>query len=218
MNAFIALQFYVFSGLVVVAVFFLGLKDNLDLKTIGKYADGVVGALMVILGLYGVFAALRTYNEKYAKRSEDKAILESDYSSNESGNFVEISHTAGDRSCKHEQLRQCDLKDPRVQKLVAFIIGTVHGIGGPGGVLGVLPAVELNDWSAASLYLISFVLSSTVCMGGFAAFYGEATKRLGATADVVEFALNLFSCGLSVVVGAVWVGFSIYGGREILFN
>jgi hypothetical protein len=184
------------------------------LKTIGKYADGIVGALMVLLGLYGVFAALRTYKEKYAKRSE--SVFESDYSSNKSGEFVKASNSSGNLG-KHE-LSQCDLKDPRVQKIVAFIIGTVHGIGGPGGVLGVLPAVELNDWSAASLYLISFVLSSTVCMGGFAAFYGEATKRLGATADVVEFALNLFSCGLSVVVGAVWVGFSIYGGREILFH
>lgn len=198
-------------GLVVVAVFFLGLKDSLDLKTIGKYADGIVGALMVILGLYGVYAAIKTYNEKHAKRSDDAAAIDSDFESRGGDHKSLSSHHSHD-------LRQCDLKDPTIQRIVAFIIGTVHGIGGPGGVLGVLPAVELNDWSAAVLYLVSFVLSSTVCMGGFAAFYGEATKRLGATADIVEFVLNLFSCGLSVVVGAIWVGFSIYGGREKLFH
>lgn len=33
---------------------------------------------------------------------------------------------------------------------------------GPGGVLGVLPAVELHAWDKALLYLFSFCLTSIV--------------------------------------------------------
>jgi hypothetical protein len=111
-----------------------------------------------------------------------------------------------------------DLKDPTVQKIVAFVIGTVHGIGGPGGVLGVLPIVELNDWSAAGLYLVSFVISSTICMGGFAALYGEVTKRMGATADLIELYISLFSCSLSIIVGVIWFVLSILGRLDELFH
>jgi hypothetical protein len=41
----------------------------------------------------------------------------------------------------------------QLQKVAAFGIGIVHGIAGPGGVLGVLPAVELHDRTLAAVYL-----------------------------------------------------------------
>lgn len=50
---------------------------------------------------------------------------------------------------------------------------------GPGGVLGVLPAVELHAWDKALLYLFSFCLTSIVVMGAFAGLWGEMSYRLG---------------------------------------
>ena len=64
---------------------------------------------------------------------------------------------------------------------MALGIGIVHGIAGPGGILGVLPAVELHDAVLSTAYLSSFCLTSILAMGIFAAVYGEITARIGDT-------------------------------------
>ena len=89
---------------------------------------------------------------------------------------------------------------------------------GPGGLLGVLPAVEMKNWSAASIYLTCFVVSSTLCMGFFAALYGETTKKLGDMNGFVEFFVNMFSCSLSLIVGVLWVVLSCMGKLEEFFE
>ena len=89
---------------------------------------------------------------------------------------------------------------------------------GPGGLLGVLPAVEMKNWSAASIYLLCFVVSSTLCMGIFAAMYGEMTKKLGDMNGFVEFFVNMFSCSLSLIVGILWVVLSCMGKLEEFFE
>jgi hypothetical protein len=201
---------FVFAGLVVVFVFFMALQTELDLKTIGRYADGIVGLLMVVLGAYGIIVSTKNYRVKKMKKTNEVEI------DDESQILVQK-----DTSNSHTSVvgkEWCDLKDPTVQKVIAFVIGTVHGIGGPGGVLGVLPVVELNDPSAAGLYILSFAVSSTFCMGAFAALYGELTKRLGATAEAVEFYINIFSCTLSVVVGLIWFIMSVNGKLNTLFH
>lgn len=190
----------------------MALQEEIDLKVIGRYADGTVGLIMVIMGVYGILITVRNYRLKRMKKeqlSDDDGRLQV---AEQGEAVIEASRTGGLNGS------WCDLKDPFVQKIIAFVIGTVHGIGGPGGVLGVLPVVELNDWSASGLYILSFVVSSTLCMGAFAACYGEVTKRLGATADAVEFYINIFSCSLSVIVGLVWFVMSINGKLELLFH
>lgn len=81
-----------------------------------------------------------------------------------------------------------------------------------------LPAVEMQNWRSSVLYLGSFIVTSTLAMGSFAALYGEATKRLGATAEGMELALSLFSSGLSVIVGVTWFVLSVLGRLEGLFH
>lgn len=56
---------------------------------------------------------------------------------------------------------------------LAVAAGLVHGVAGPGGVLGVIPAVQLKDARLASVYLGTFCLTSTLVMGSFAATYGD---------------------------------------------
>jgi len=116
--------------------------------------------------------------------------------------------------------RQClhvDIESPAVQRIVAFSVGIIHGIAGPGGVLGVLPAARLHSWPKASLYLATFCLTSTLIMGLFAAVYGECTSRLGSTAKI-EFRLELFSASLSIIVGVLWMALIIAGKLDVVFG
>jgi hypothetical protein len=126
----------------------------------------------------------------------------------------------------HEQqcIEECqgcffvDLHDPFVQRILSFSVGLLHGIAGPGAVLGVLPAVEMRQWSSSVIYLGSFIVASTLSMGCFAALYGESTKRLGATADTLELGLKIFSSAMSVIVGSIWLVLSVLGKLEDFFH
>ena len=81
-----------------------------------------------------------------------------------------------------------------------------------------LPAVEMRSWQSSTVYLGSFVIASTLSMGGFAALYGEVTKRLGATQQCVDVGLRLFSSAMSIIVGVLWCVLSIFGDKEKYFH
>jgi predicted membrane protein len=100
--------------------------------------------------------------------------------------------------------------------VAALFLGILHGFAGSGGVLGVVPAVQLHDWKLATLYLGTFCLISTLVMGVFAAFYGTVCAKLTGSADKREFIIEMFSSCLSIVVGIVWLVLSPMGKLEVL--
>jgi hypothetical protein len=72
------------------------------------------------------------------------------------------------------------LQRPGVQRALALLVGVAHGVSGPGGVLGVLPAVVLHDPARSATYLIVFFAASIFAMGAFAAAFGEVVHRCAA--------------------------------------
>ena len=92
--------------------------------------------------------------------------------------------------------------------VLASLIGLVHGIAGPGGVLGIIPAVQLRDPYLASIYLGTFCFTSCIVMGCFAAFYGSFSKWLAGGEDSSTkrvFIVEVGSASLSLVVGFIWI-------------
>mmetsp|Transcript_34248 Transcript_34248/g.63023 ORF Transcript_34248/g.63023 Transcript_34248/m.63023 type:complete len:362 (+) Transcript_34248:66-1151(+) len=93
--------------------------------------------------------------------------------------------------------------------ILALVAGVVHGVAGPGGVLGVIPAVQLRDPKSATIYLSMFCLTSTLVMGFFAAFYGTFSQWLaggqrGSSGSRV-FLVEVGSAFLSIAVGIIWL-------------
>jgi ABC-type nickel/cobalt efflux system permease component RcnA len=111
-----------------------------------------------------------------------------------------------------------DIKDPRTQQLTAFAYGIAHGLAGTGGVLGVLPAVILNDWAKSTAYLLSFCVASIFIMGVFAAAYGELTGRLSQFSDSLLYRIGLFSASVSLIVGVAWIILVSTGSLDVVFG
>jgi ABC-type nickel/cobalt efflux system permease component RcnA len=111
-----------------------------------------------------------------------------------------------------------DIKNPRTQQLTAFLYGTAHGLAGTGGILGVLPAVILNDWVKSWAYLGAFCLASILVMGAFAAVYGEVTGRMSRFSDASLVRVGVFSSCVSLTVGVLWVVLVSTGTLDEVFG
>jgi hypothetical protein len=101
-------------------------------------------------------------------------------------------------------------------KTLALFAGIVHGLAGPGGVLGIVPAVQLHDWKLASCYLGSFCISSTLTMGIFACTYGTLSSFVGQKKNW-DFQIQCFSAILSLAVGITWLVLLSLGKLEDVF-
>lgn len=103
-------------------------------------------------------------------------------------------------------------------KTLACGIGIIHGVAGPGGVLGVIPAVQLKDWKLSTLYLGVFCISSTIVMGCYAALYGTCSSKLGKERGTRwEFIMECISAALSIIVGIMWLTLLALGKLDAVF-
>lgn len=101
---------------------------------------------------------------------------------------------------------------------LALATGIIHGVAGPGGVLGVIPAVQLRNPHLAFVYLSTFCITSTLVMGGFALFYGALSKWLAGGENLSRvFLVEASSACLSIVVGIVWLVLLSLGKLENVF-
>ena len=107
---------------------------------------------------------------------------------------------------------------------LSVVAGIVHGVAGPGGVLGVIPAVHLRNARLASIYLGTFCLTSILVMGCFAAFYGTFSEWLASGRGTNRsragrvFAVEFGSAFLSVAVGIVWLVLLSMGKLDEVFQ
>eukprot|EP00644_Phytophthora_capsici_P017068 jgi/Phyca11/12104/fgenesh1_pm.PHYCAscaffold_96_\ len=178
-------------GLIIMTAIFFAAGQTIDLDATGEYLNYVVGVFMIALGLW---TGRNTRQAKPDETIEGPTTFKTKYCSNFS------------------------FENPLMQKVAALCVGIVHGIAGPGGILGVLPAVVLNNWGKSTAYLGSFCAASIFIMGVFAAVYGEITRRLGGNTPVMDFRVGMCSSAFSFIVGCLWIVLQSFGVLDDIFG
>jgi hypothetical protein len=90
---------------------------------------------------------------------------------------------------------------------IALGVGVLHGVGGPGGVLGVLPSLLMPGLASSLAYLFSFCASATVTMGVVAICCGLLSSRSAQAcrSPNLPWILAVAAATLSVAVGVLWI-------------
>jgi hypothetical protein len=135
--------------------------------------------------------------------------------------------------------RFCSRRRRISARTLAVCAGIIHGLAGPGGVLGVIPAVQLHSGKLATFYLASFCLSSTLTMGIFAIVYGTCSNRLAgggpkkqqeqddSSSSIIQespkttqcaFLIECLSAFLSLLVGVTWLTLLSLGKLDEFFS
>lgn len=228
------------TGLVVILRDAYGLDQDevLDLFTSGM--DWVVGLLMLGLGLWG-------YRTAWLLRRKMRAALPPEHESDEAPDDslprsaplqVETHTSAPDLVIVRTEpssfamrrrgplrplgavcrcARGRERSSRTTTSLIALGVGILHGIGGPGGVLAVLPTLLMPGPLASVLYLGAFCFAATAVMGGVAGVYGACTYRSREVSPSLPWVLSAISASTSVLIGIVWLVCSATGTlKEVL--
>jgi len=91
------------------------------------------------------------------------------------------------------------------RQCLSLCAGIIHGVAGPGGVLGVIPAVQLHNWKLAFVYLGMFCSTSTLVMGLYSTLYGTCSTVVSNSGAHFPFRMAIFSSSLSIIVGVMWL-------------
>lgn len=119
-------------------------------------------------------------------------------------------------------------------RTLSILTGILHGLAGPGGVLAIIPAVQLRNAKLATIYLGSFCVTSTITMGLFATLYGVCSQRLAAATTTDNsnsvpgsgggpptsqriFQIEIVSSCFSFLVGILWLVLLAIGKMDVVF-
>jgi len=94
---------------------------------------------------------------------------------------------------------------PSYEALIALAIGVLHGMGGPGGILGVLPSLLMPGLASSLAYLFGFCASATLAMGLVACCAGCLSSRLSGASPSLPWAIAAGAATLAVAVGVFWL-------------
>jgi len=230
------------TGLLLVGIVFILLSLNSDADTIevpdgvSKFFESMVGIFMIVLGVYGIRRAWEKRPKPYTGVAGDSDGELADCSDICSpGKSIDQNHGLSHnhlfltgKECGEQIVLEVEDDEEhdasclgRLAKSVsartmAIFAGIIHGLAGPGGVLGVIPAVQLHNAKLAAIYLGCFCLSSTLTMGLFAILYGTFSSKLGQGLHR-EFLIESISASLSIIVGITWLTLLSIGKLEDVF-
>jgi hypothetical protein len=164
-------------GIVLLGALALVLQRGCGLDVAASRADRVVGAAMILLGLWTLRRALRR-------------------------RLHEHTHTHDGQTHTHTHLHLGSITSHRQHSHAPYAVGVLHGFGGGAQLFGVLPALAFPTFGEASTYFAGFVIASLATMAAVAMAVGAISTR-GTQAFHRGFAAT---CAIaSCAVGGWWL-------------
>jgi len=174
------------SGVLVIAAIAFGLRQVLPLEELSGWGERLVGATMIVLGLWGLRSLFR---ERLHAHEHDHA---------GHGHVHFHVHRADE---DHREAKA------HVHTHAAFWVGTLHGLAGTAHLVGVLPSLALPTGRETAGYLGAFALGTIIAMTAFAAVVGVTAPG---GLRVYRWALGTAS-GLCALTGVAWILLPLYG-------
>ena len=192
-------------GLLIIFAVLLTIDAEILYKT--KIAEWIVGCFLVLLGFHG-FYKTRNYN-KLISSYENNQFIEDNKDNEINTSEIQIDN---DDNKKSMYVYIITLSK---EKILSLITGILHGLAGTGGVLGVLPAILIENKEKSAAYLTTFCVSGIITMSIFSAIWGEISKK--ATRKLGKIILGTSSL-LSVIIGFLWIGLLATDQMDVVFG
>jgi sulfite exporter TauE/SafE len=172
------------TGVIAVAALAFGLRRLVNLESLEGWGERLVGATLILLGLWGLRTLFRNRLHVHSHEHEGERHA-----------HVHV-HAPGEDHAAAEA---------HVHGHAAFWVGTLHGLAGTAHLLGVLPALALPTWRHATGYLATFAAGTILAMTVFAGAMGFLSPgRTERGVRLYRWALGGASI-LCALVGAAWI-------------
>ena len=173
------------SGVLVVAALAFGLRQVVHLEAIGGWGERLVGATLIVLGLWGLRSLFRDRLHAHAHHHDG-------------GDHVHF-HVHGPGEAH-------DAPKAHVHVHAAFWVGTLHGLAGTAHLVGILPSLALPTGLETAGYLGAFALGTLAAMTGFASVIGWYSSGL----RLYRWTLGAASA-LCALTGVAWIVLPLMG-------
>jgi len=144
------------SGVLVIAGLAFGLRQVVHLEALAGWGERLVGATLILLGLWGLrsFFRERLHAHPHHHEGDDHVHF-----------HVHRAGEAHDGARAHAHVH------------AAFWVGTLHGLAGTAHLVGILPSLALPSAGQTAGYLGSFAAGTLAAMTAFAAAIGWLSQR-----------------------------------------
>jgi len=174
------------SGVVLVGLLSLLLREILPMDLVSSCADRLMGVVLIGIGIWGIRKGLTHHLHTHEHTHQ--------------GQTHRHIHMHRRTTAHHHRE-----PETHVHTHAAFAVGTLHGLAGSAHLLGILPALAFPTRTQAIGYLLAFSIGTIVAMMVFSSMIGQAARRSAFSGPLAYRAL-MFSCSAAAIgVGGYWL-------------
>jgi sulfite exporter TauE/SafE len=172
------------TGLCIVAILALLLRETLPVELLSSWGERLVGAVLICIGLWALRHAFARNVHAHEHRHD--------------GDIHVHLHTHAPKVEHEEPVAHQHTHAP-------VLIGALHGLAGSSHFLGILPMLALPTKTQAVTYLLAFAAGSIVTMAAFSCGMGLLGKHYAARGVRIYRGLTT-ACAISaLIIGGVWI-------------